>query len=271
VPEVAAVVICTPNALHVPQARAALEAGKQVLVQKPLALSADDARGVLECASRAGKLLFVDYSYRYLETIAQLRAALTRLGRARRVTATFHNIYGPGKGWFYDPALSGGGALIDLGVHLLDLAIELFRPGTVRLEGAELSFAEGQAVEDAARLELRLDNLPFELAVSWNAPRALTDISFAVEGERGRGVARWENVEGSFFRFRTLLDTTCLLDRETTLRSDTLRAFGHALTTSTAPMVHLEVYDLVAQAYRTERPERQPGSATSRALPRRQG
>jgi predicted dehydrogenase len=252
-PEVAAVVICTPNALHVPQARAALEAGKHVLVQKPLALSTDDARAVLECANRAGKLLFVDYSYRYLETSARLRAALSGLGRPRRVRASFHNIYGPGKGWFYDPALSGGGALIDLGVHLLDLGLDLFRPDVVCLGRAELSFAQGQAVEDAALLQLRLDDLPFELEVSWNAPRELTDISFTVEAERG--VARWENVKGSFFHFRTLLDTSCLLDRETSLRSDTLRAFCQALATSTAPPVHLEVYDLLAQAYRTARPD----------------
>ena len=66
--DVDAVAISTPNAFHAEQAVAALGAGKHVLVQKPLALSAADAARVVETAKRAGRVLMVDYSYRYLAT-----------------------------------------------------------------------------------------------------------------------------------------------------------------------------------------------------------
>jgi predicted dehydrogenase len=246
-PGVDAVVISTPNALHAPQAQAALRAGKHVLVQKPLALTPEEARDTVDLAELVGKLLLVDYSYRFLETVQVLRAALPRTGRIRRVSAAFHNLYGPGKDWFFEPRLSGGGALVDLGVHLLDLALDLLTPTGVHLDRAELSFARGLCVEDGARLILRLDDVPLNLEVSWQAQLPLTDISLEVEGEQGR--LRWENVDGSFFRFRTLQEGVCLLDRETTLRADTLGAFCRALARRTAPPVHLVVYDLLAQAY----------------------
>jgi predicted dehydrogenase len=116
----------------------------------------------------------------------------------------------------------------------------------VRLRRAELTFGE-TPVETAAALEILLDCAPFTLTVSWNAPRPLTEIAFEVEGEGG--TLRWENVDGSFFRFRTLRDRTVLLDRETTLRADTLAAFGAALRSGAAPPVDVRVYELLAEAY----------------------
>ncbi|MDQ6671112.1 MAG: Gfo/Idh/MocA family oxidoreductase [Chloroflexota bacterium] len=249
-PGVDGVVICTPNALHVPQAAQALRAGKHVLVQKPLALSFAEARWLIDLARDAERMLFVDYTYRFLETIAALRQALARLGQVRAVTAQFHNLYGPGaeKTWFFDRKLSGGGALLDLGVHLLDLALWLFQPHQVSLEEARL--VRG-GIEREAELRVRLDaEVPFDLAVSWNAPLAQTRIAFDIDAEHGR--LRWENVDGSFFRFRTVLDHTLLIERETTLRIDTLRAFAVALKTSDAPAVDARVYALLDQAYATD-------------------
>ncbi|MBI2755662.1 MAG: Gfo/Idh/MocA family oxidoreductase [Chloroflexi bacterium] len=248
-PGVDAVVICTPNAFHGPQARAALEAGKHVLVQKPLALSAMDAVQTVRAAVRANRVLFVDYSYRFLETTGLLRTALARIGRPRSLRAAFRNIYGPGKAWFFDPALSGGGALTDLGVHLIDLALALLQPRSAVLEWARLGYTGGHPVEDAAELQVRLDQVPLRLAVSWNEPRPLTDISLEITGDAG--VLRWENVDGSFFRFRTTLNGESLLEQETTLRADTLRAFARALEAPVEmPVPDPRVYALVEAAYR---------------------
>jgi len=311
-PGVDAVVICTPNALHVPQARQALEAGRAALVQKPLALSGADARHLVALAQQTQRLLFVDYTYRFLDTITCLERTLQRTaGRITSVRATFHNIYGPGseKAWFFEPRLSGGGALVDLGVHLLDLALALTHPHHVALDSAKLEPAKlesaklepaklepgaagvtevigdagvtevadaGDAgaadaarvagaagvagvagvpggagvagVDSAAALRLRLDEVPFELAVSWGATLPQTEISFEVETPGGR--LRWENVDGSFFHFRTLQAGQVLLDRETTLREDTLRAFAAALRSGHAPAIDVRVYDLLDQAYR---------------------
>jgi predicted dehydrogenase len=248
VPEVDAVVICTPNALHVPQSLAALSQRRHVLVQKPLARTADEARQLAIAAQQHDRLLFVDYSYRYLDTSRCLAAALASIGRVRSVSAAFRNIYGPGKAWFFDPRLSGGGALVDLGVHLVDLALALLQPRSVQLEQATLSFGAGLAVEDGATLALRLDDdLPVQVAATWNEPLPQTDIHLELHGERG--TLRWENVDGSFFRFRTVLDGRLLLDRETTLREDTLRAFVDALDRHHAPEVDPRVYALLEAAY----------------------
>ena len=242
-----AVVICTPNGLHAGQAQAALRAGRDVLVQKPLAVSSSDAQATVELAAETGRLLFVDYTYRFVETMRVFRETRPPLSEVRSARATFHNIYGPGaeKQWFFDAAMAGGGALIDLGVHLLDLGLWLLGPQAVSLESAELS--EPRPVEHAARLALRLDSVPFEVAVSWNAPLPATDIVFELETQRG--ILRWENVDGSFFHFRTLRDGTVLADHETTLREDTLRAFVEAMTSRRAPPVDTRVYALLDQAY----------------------
>jgi predicted dehydrogenase len=244
---VEAVLICTPNAFHAEQAQAALRAGKDVLVQKPLALSCADAVRSLDVAGQARRLLFVDYTYRFLETMRALRAALPAVAPVRSMRAVFHNIYGPGaeKTWFFDARLSGGGALTDLGVHLLDLGLWLLEPRQARLEATELG--DGRPVERAARLALRLDEVPFEVEVSWNAPRPASEI--AVEVVARGGVVRWENVAGSFFHFRTLRDGRVVADRETTLREDTLRAFAASLSARRAPPVDARVYALLDAAY----------------------
>jgi predicted dehydrogenase len=264
-----AVVICTPNTFHAPQAQAAVRAGKHVLVQKPLALSPKDARATLDLAGSHQRVLFVDYTYRYLPTIQAFYACLEGLGKLRAVRAVFHNIYGPGKAWFFDPALSGGGALMDLGVHLIDLGVWLLQPRHARLEHVELSFTQGYAVEDAATVQFRFDTVPFEMQVSWKAPRPLTEIAFEVEAEGGR--LRWENVDGSFFHFRTWRDDTLLLDRETTLREDTLREFLKALQTRQEPINDERVYRLLRGAYRfrltSARPSTTPAHSTN--TPRR--
>lgn len=242
-----AVLICTPNHLHSSQAQSALTAGKDVLVQKPLALSCADAQATIDVAHQGHQVLFVDYTYRFLPTMLAFQDALRTMGAVRSARAVFHNVYGPGaeKRWFFDRSQSGGGALTDLGVHLLDLALWLLSPASVELERADL--ADADPVEQAAEVRLRLEDVSFELAVSWNAPLPASEISFEVETVDG--LVRWENVDGSFFRFRTKRDGMVLMDRETTLREDTLRAFAHALGTRDAPEVDVRVYALIDRAY----------------------
>src|SRR5205823_1353130 len=147
-------------------------------------------------ARAVGRMLFVDYSYRFLATIDALRDTLAGNGHVQAVRAEFHNIYGPGneKPWFFDRHLSGGGALLDLGVHLLDLALWLIQPGDVALDRAVLGSGE---IEREAKLCVLFNrSTPFELAVSWNAELPETRIVFEVDGDHGR--VRWENVAGSF-------------------------------------------------------------------------
>lgn len=201
------VVIATPSALHAEQSIAALNAGAAVFCQKPLGRNAGEVEGVLEAAQRTNRLLGVDLSYRHTAAMRAIRD-LTRsdqLGRVFAADLVFHNAYGPGNAWFYDPKLSGGGCLIDLGVHLVDLALWLFDfPEVVSVHGRILK--EGRApaadeVEDFALGEIELANgTTLRIACSWNLSAGQdADIRATFYGTRGGAEMRNEN--GSFFDF----------------------------------------------------------------------
>jgi predicted dehydrogenase len=203
------VVIATPSALHAGQSVRALERGAAVFCQKPLGRTAAEARAVVDAARAADRLLGVDLSYRFTEGMRRVRG-LVRAGELGRVYAAdlvFHNAYGPDKPWFHDPALSGGGCVIDLGVHLVDLALwTLDFPGVGDVSGR--LFAGGEplgrrpdGVEDFAVATLELETgAAVRLACSWrlHAGRDAV-ISAAFHGTRGGATLR--NVDGSFYDF----------------------------------------------------------------------
>src|SRR5690606_23528514 len=162
------VVVCTPNACHAEQSVAALERGLAVFCQKPLARTAGEARDVIDAARNADRNLGVDYSYRWTFGARILRrlADSGSLGAVRSVEAVFHNAYGPDKAWCYDP-VQGGGALLDLGVHMVDLVLWILGgPAVENVSGAasragaandEVTGGEPtDGVDDFAHLQLRL-------------------------------------------------------------------------------------------------------------------
>jgi predicted dehydrogenase len=203
------VVIATPNALHASQTIAALDAGVAVFCQKPLGRSASEARFVVGTARHANRLLGVDFSYRYtagLRKISELVDA-GALGDVYAAELTFHNGYGPDKPWFYDRAQSGGGCVIDLGVHLVDLALWMFaRPVievTSRLFTAGVALEEEGDVEDFAAIRLDFENgATAQINCSWRLP-AGRDAIIEAAFYGTRGGAKWRNVSGSFFDFVT--------------------------------------------------------------------
>ncbi len=200
------VVIATPSALHAEQAIAALQSDAAVFCQKPLGRSAAEAQAVIDAARSANRLLGVDLSYRHtaaMTAIADLIRAGT-LGDIFAVDLTFHNAYGPGKPWFFDPAQSGGGCVIDLGVHLVDLALWTLGFPTVTDVQATL-LAKGHPiepgqVEDYATARFNAGAADIRLACSWNlhAGRDAV-IEAAFYGTRGGAALR--NVSGSFYDF----------------------------------------------------------------------
>ena len=148
------VVIATPSALHAEQAIRALRAGAAVFCQKPLGRTAAEAQAVVDAAREADRLLAVDLSYRFTEGMGAIRALIAagELGRVFAVDLAFHNAYGPDKPWFYDRALSGGGCVADLGVHLVDLALWTLGFPEVAEVQAQL-FAGGEPLKGADRCE----------------------------------------------------------------------------------------------------------------------
>jgi predicted dehydrogenase len=106
------VVIATPSALHAEQSIRALERGAAVFCQKPLGRTAAEARGVVDAARAADRLLDVDLSYRFTEGHAPhpRGGPLRGAGRVYAADLVFHNAYGPDKPWFYDPRSRAAGA-----------------------------------------------------------------------------------------------------------------------------------------------------------------
>jgi predicted dehydrogenase len=198
--ELDGVVIATPSALHAEQAIAALEAGLAVFCQKPLGRTAEEARRVVEAARHADRLLAVDLSYRFTRALQAVHAC--DVGKIHAVEAAFHNAYGPDKAWFYDPVLAGGGCVIDLGTHLVDLVLQrLGWPGVTSVESRLLDRG-GHGVEDYAVARLDLSSgATASIACSWNLPAGRDCVlEAAFYGSEG-GVA-FGNVGGSFYDLR---------------------------------------------------------------------
>ncbi len=203
------VVIATPSAMHAEQSIRALEAGAAVFCQKPLGRTAEEAHAVVAAARRADRLLGVDFSYRFTDGVRAIKALLDNgdLGHVHAVDLTFHNAYGPDKDWFYDPARSGGGCVMDLGVHLVDLA--LWGLGFPAVEdvsaklfsgGRLLGPAPGE-VEDYAVATLGLEGgRAVRLACSWRLQAGRDAIIEAAFYGTGGGAAL-RNVDGSFYDF----------------------------------------------------------------------
>lgn len=201
-------VIATPSALHAEQAIRALEHGLAVFCQKPLGRTADETRRVVDAARDADRLLGVDLSYRYTAAMEAVREVVAsgEIGAVYAAELVFHNAYGPDKPWFRDPALSGGGCVVDLGIHLADLALWTLDFPPVRSVSSRL-FAGGRplvpgAVEDFAVARIDLDNdATVGLACSWNL-HAGEDASISATFYGSAGAVRMTNIDGSFYDFR---------------------------------------------------------------------
>jgi predicted dehydrogenase len=121
--------VVTPNKFHAPLTIAALEKGAHVLCDKPMAMNAGEARQMLAASKKAKKRLMINFSFRFAEQSQALKRVVDDgvLGEVYFGRTIWHRRRGmPGfGGWFGQKALSGGGPLIDLGVHRLDLALWL--------------------------------------------------------------------------------------------------------------------------------------------------
>jgi predicted dehydrogenase len=204
-----ALVIATPSAMHAEQSMAALERGLAVFCQKPLGRNAAETRQVVTAANAANRLLGVDLSYRFLEETRCLRELVQsgELGEIYAVDLVFHNAYGPDKPWFYDWTQSGGGCVMDLGIHLVDLAMWVLNFPRVTQVASRL-FAQGkpvhgrkQTVEDFATARLDLETgAVVQMACSWKLPAGRDAVISGTFFGSKRG-ACFRNLDGSFYKF----------------------------------------------------------------------
>lgn len=139
-PAIDAVVIGVPNCFHKPLALEAMRAGKDVLLEKPMALTAAECDEVCAAVEETGRVLQIGYAHRFTAVGSGAKGVVESgaLGEVYHAKAHLYLRRGvPGLGgWFTTKAMSGGGALIDLGVHLVDLALHLMgQPKAVVVSG----------------------------------------------------------------------------------------------------------------------------------------
>jgi predicted dehydrogenase len=190
--DVDAIDICSPNANHVDQAVAAAEAGKHVLVEKPMACTIDEANDMLEAANDSAIVMHVAHNLRYVPTLVAARDNVLRVGRIVGVRAAFGHAgprnWAPDATWFFQKELSGGGALIDLGVHAIDFVRFVTGLETTHVS-AMLFGASGvvgtDSVEDAAHVTMRFETgAVCSLHASWVA-RPAPDFALTIFGTDG--------------------------------------------------------------------------------------
>ncbi|MWV39915.1 Gfo/Idh/MocA family oxidoreductase [Natrialba sp. INN-245] len=152
-----AVIVTTPNRFHEEYAVAALERDLHVLLEKPLGHTLESARRIAAAAADSTGLTMVGFNNRFLNAVAVLRDRIGRgeFGEVTHVEANYVRRRGiPGRGsWFTRKEVSGGGALIDLGVHAIDLGMYLLDyPDPVEVSGVTRSQFGHR--EDYAYLEM---------------------------------------------------------------------------------------------------------------------
>ncbi len=220
--DISAVIVAVPNCYHKPVAIAAMHAGKDVLLEKPMALTVAECDEIAAVVRQTGQLLQLGFVCRGAPAAMAARGMIEtgRLGRIYHVKASLYRQRGiPGLGrWFTTRAMSGGGALMDVGVHLIDLVMHLTgfpRPlrasavctGTFGSPIESYGFQEMWGgppdpagvfdVEDAVTALVRFDGeLSMELNVAWAAnidPDHLRDGIVLLGDAGGCVVDLWQN------------------------------------------------------------------------------
>ena len=196
-----AVSICTPNYLHAQQAVDAANAGKHILCEKPLAMTLEEIDEMIQAAREAKVFLMNPSHQRFIPTLGSIREILDQLGTITFVRYRFAH-QGPYKTidrkavskdkWFYNKEQAGGGVLLDLGSHALDL-LEWYFGDVEVVQGALLNtFEYPIESEDTAILLFKFKNgILAELDTSWASESEFNE--FQIYGTRGTlKVDLWE-------------------------------------------------------------------------------
>jgi predicted dehydrogenase len=204
-----AVSVCTPNGLHAENTMAALEAGKHVLVEKPMAMNAKEGQRMLDAAKRAGKQLIVGFQWRFGANSELIKSQISsgEFGKVLYVRCQALRRRGiPNWGVFGRKDLQGGGPMIDIGVHIIEAAHYMIgSPRPITATGNTWTFHGNQpsnvksvwpnwdyksyTVEDMAVGQVRFDNgVMLTIEASFVAHVEKDIFNIQIMGERGGAV-----------------------------------------------------------------------------------
>lgn len=260
--DVEAVYIGTPNALHAAHAIACLEAGRNVLVEKPLALSAAEARRMSDTAQRAGRILSVMHQQRFHPANLHLLRLLDdgALGRPLIIRAQIGIWYPPNGNWRLDRAVSGGGATIDLAPHAVDIALEVGGPvARVSAVCANLNFKYG--VEDFCQMRLEFARGAIGLIEMSYCTHAYGG-RLEVYGSRGTFIADGSLQQAAFYRTALRHEgdnsaTETVEDSYPHVFADAIEDFSDAIRDRRPPTVTIadaiDVMEIIDAAYESAR------------------
>ncbi|HVZ74438.1 MAG TPA: Gfo/Idh/MocA family oxidoreductase [Polyangia bacterium] len=182
--------VAVPPADHAAVAHAALEAGVHVLCEKPLATSVEEARGMLQHAAKARRVLYPCHNYKHAPVIKTVRAAIDagRVGKPHLVTLqTFRNTHAKGVGewrphWRRERRHSGGGIAMDHGSHTFYLAFEWLRAYPTAIT-ARMETMGAFDTEDDFTCSLRFPTGVASAHLSWNA--GVRKVLYTIHGDKG--------------------------------------------------------------------------------------
>jgi predicted dehydrogenase len=157
-PEVDAVLVTTPNSLHLKDVLTAIEVGKAVLCEKPLAMNAAEAREMVEVARRRNVRFGVAHVFRFDESVRKLRehVAAGAIGRPIFARSEFSFQANPShaRKWLYDASVAGAGPIFDIGVHCIDSLRFILQDEVVRVSATASSDKRSGDVESVAAMTL---------------------------------------------------------------------------------------------------------------------
>ena len=153
------VLIATPNDLHKPLAIAAMEAGKNVISEKPITLNSADLQEMIDASQRTGKFLCVHQNRRWDEDFLTVKEVLKEgeLGQIFRLESRVHGAHGIPGDWRQEPE-HGGGMILDWGVHLLDQALLFYPDAKLNTVYATVTNVTNTKVDDGFTADLGFDN-----------------------------------------------------------------------------------------------------------------
>jgi len=225
-PEVEAVVVVTPPGLNREICLSAARAGKPMLIEKPLALTVAEGREMVGAVRAAGVVLMTAQTLRFTPVLERLRASLPLIAPLEYLCLAMRAERPPHR-WLDDPAQAGGGVLLEIGIHLLDLIRHLTGEEAVEAAG-EMIRRHTARVEDLAQVRFRLaSGVPCYVEVS-RVSGGRTCRAEAV-GQAGQLIADVDRSLLTRIEGRTIVETESVPDRPTVVA--VLEVFARSLLT----------------------------------------